>query len=153
MGQRDLGRRPRKPAEPGIIVDTESENKPKIDRFLPLKHVAYCWSQGALGDTSLRDYVKYCKFQLCVLNHRLMKDPVWDEYSEEEIIAEYLAHAFQKDPLFVKEFEIGLAKGEVLDFNEWADLQMKRDKESEEQKIQDQEDRVSFQPDDVMGEN
>lgn len=124
----------------------------KPDRFLKLKHIGYCWSQSVVGDTKFQDFVKYCQFQLCVLNRVLMKDPVWDEYTQEEILAEYFAHAFQRDPNFVKEFEISLAKGEILDFGAWADLQMKLEAEAEEAKILGQEDRVAFQPEDVMGE-
>lgn len=134
-------------------MEEEKKAKPaKPDRFIKIKHVAYCWSQNGLGDTKFVDFVRYCQFQLCVINHRLMKDPIWGEYTQEEILAEYFAHCFQKDPQFVKEFEIGLAKGEILDFASWADLQMKQDEEAEKVKIMNQEDRVSFQPDDVMGE-
>jgi hypothetical protein len=131
----------------------DEEVKPKsVDRFLKLKHIGYSWSQNALGSPTFKDFVKYAQFQLCVLNKVLMKDPIWDEYTEEEILAEYFAHGFQNNSDYRKEFEISLATGEVLDFSSWADLEMKRNQEAEDAKTAAQEDSVQFSPDDVMGE-
>jgi hypothetical protein len=130
----------------------EPKKKPEHDRFLKIKHIAYCWSKGPLGETQFKDFVKYCKFQLCFINKILVKDPIWDEYTEEEILVEYYAHVFMKDKDAVKEFEIGVSEGEVLDFGAWADLEMKKEAEAQATKIAAQEDRVAFTPDDVMGE-
>jgi hypothetical protein len=81
-----------------------------------------------------------------------MKDPVWNEYTEEEILAEFFAHAFQNDAQFQKDFELSISKGEILDFSAWADLEMKRSRDEEQAKVLGQEEKVKFEPEDVMGE-
>lgn len=122
------------------------------DVMFKLKHIAYCRSQTPLSDMTLKDFVAYAKFQLCFKTKTLFKDPIWDNYTQEEILVEWFSHEFESNPQLVKEFEIGMSKGEVLDFNSWADLQMKKEQEERAKKIRDQEDKVSFSPDDVMGE-
>lgn len=131
---------------------TEEAKEPTIDKFLKLKHIGYTWSQNSIGNTTFKTFVKYARFQLCLITKTLMKDPVWDEYTEEEILVEFFAHSFHNDPNFLKDFEISISKGEVLDFNSWADLEMKRNAESVEAKVLGQADKVEFQPEDVMGE-
>lgn len=131
----------------------EQKNKPKPpDAMLRIKHIAYCRSQTPVSDMDFKDLVNYARHQLCVVTNRLFKDPIWDEYTSEEILVEWFSHQFEKDPNFVKEFELGLAKGEILDFSGWADLQMKKELEAKEQRLKDLEDKVTFSPDDVMGE-
>lgn len=134
---------------------SKNEPTPKIkqpDLFLNLKHIGYCWSQNSLEST-YKDYVRYAQFQLCVLNKKLMKDPIWDDYTEEEILAEYYAHCCRLDEDFKKEIELRLAASEIIDFSDWADLQMKKTREEADAKIIGQADRVEFQPEDVMGDS
>jgi hypothetical protein len=128
------------------------QTKPKSDPLFRLKYIGFSWSNLAPGETTMEDFVNFCKFILCAKTHRLMKDPIWDEYRQEEIIAEFFAHKFHGDKDAVREFELQLAKGEILDFDAWADLQIKKDEEEKQEKIQKEADRISFSPDDVMGD-
>lgn len=130
----------------------EETQKPKQpDIMLRLKHIAYCRSQTPISGMGLKDFVNYAKFQLCLITKRLEKDPVWDTYTQEEILIEFFAHKFNVDKNFVTEFELSMATGEVLDFSDWADLQMKREQEAKEAKLKDLEDNISFNPGDVIG--
>lgn len=136
------------------MAETEStEKKRKKDVFFNLKFIAYCWSQMPPGSLDLKNFAKHCQFQLCHINKVLMKDPVWDKYTNEEIIAEYFAHRMQTEDNFLKEFEIYMAAdgGEIMDFDSWADVQMKKDDDERAAKLRELEDKVDFSPDDVMG--
>ena len=126
--------------------------KPK-DSLFRIKHIAYCLSQTPLEECTFEDLVQFAKFQLCTMTKRLMKDPIWDSYTPEEVLVEYQAHLFQLKPDVLKDFELQMAHGEVLDFNAWADLQIKMDEEEKRIQLGNQEDRVTFSPDDVMGGN
>lgn len=122
------------------------------DPFLGPKHIGYCWSQTPLEGMTYKDFVKYAQFQLCYATKRLMRDPIWDTYTNEEILAEFFAHQFEQKPDTVREFETRLNKGAYIDFNTWADLEIKRTQEEQDKKLKELEDRVSFVPDQVMGE-
>lgn len=121
------------------------------DPQLKLKHIAYFISTLPTDTPTFDQYVKHCKFSLCILNKMLMKDPIWDLYTNEEILIEYYSHLFAKDKDAVSAFEMSIAGEEMLDFSDWADRQMKKNKEEMENTLGNMEDSVSFSPDDVIG--
>lgn len=49
--------------------------------------------------------VAVSKWRLCHARGLLTKDPVWDRYLDEEIVAEALALRFEEDPKFADAFE------------------------------------------------
>lgn len=136
-------------------MDEQKEpKKKKKDSLFPVKYIGYCWSQLPPGDTDMRDFLNYCKFQLCMFSNRLMKDPIWNEYTNEELLAEFYAHTFSKKQDYLKEFEMFLAAegGELLEFDAWADMQIKKNQEEKTSKAKKLEDSIAFSPSDVMGE-
>lgn len=56
----------------------------------------------------------------------LMKDPIWDEYSDEELLAEFFAHIYAKDEESANELKAEVTGEKVSDdeWLEWADSQM-----------------------------
>jgi hypothetical protein len=136
------------------MEDKKETPKKRKDSLFPVKYIGYCWSQLPPGDTDMHDFLNYCRFQLCKLSHRLMKDPIWETYTSEELLAEFYAHTFAKDKDFLKQFEMFLANegGEILEFDAWADMQIKKSQEEKSAKAKKLEDSVAFSPEDVMGE-
>lgn len=136
------------------MEEKKEPKKKKKDGLFPVKYIGYCWSQLPPGDTDMNDFLNYCKFQLCVFSNRLMKDPIWNEYTSEELLAEFYAHTFTKKQDYLKEFEMFLANegGEILEFDAWADMQIKKNQDEKLAKAKKLEDSVAFSPEDVMGE-
>lgn len=128
--------------------------KKKVDRHLGMKYMGYKLSQ--LPKTYyLKDLVRYAKFQLAHRNKILLKDPIWDEYTIEELLVEFYAHQFQESKEFRQAFEQSLGETDdyVEAFSKWADQQMAEDAKIREQTLGETEDKVSFSPSDVMGED
>jgi hypothetical protein len=124
--------------------------KPK-DLFFNVKKFAY--SLARLPRNA--DFVQHCKFVLCVKNKVLMKDPVWNDYTAEEILIEYYAHVFTADQKEAERFLTQMQGEDVetLDsFSDWVDRKMNENKVDLNQKSEELESSVSFDPtEDVLG--
>lgn len=128
--------------------------KKKIDPLKPVKYIGYRLSQLPKGYT-LNELVKYAKFQLAVTTKRLLKDPIWDEYTAEEILVEFFAHQFQEDEAFRVKFEQEFQdiNGVIDDFANWADKQIaQEDKIRKHVQIMGGLEEIDFNPDQIMGE-
>lgn len=133
------------------MMEQQEPAKKVRDPLLRIKHIAYCLSQTPLEGTKYEDLVAFAKFQLASMAKKLLKDPIWDLYTGEEILVEYYAHMFTLKPDILKDFELSIATGDILDFNSWADLQIKQNEDEKRAKLGDLEDKVTFSPNDVMG--
>lgn len=117
------------------------------DPLLRIKYMGYCLSQlppqGAVR--TFDDFVRNAKFQLCVLSKRLMNDPIWESYSDEQILVEYYGHVFAKDKEERERFEAILQGGDP-DLVDW----MVQSAEAENDKIkkmgEEQEESIKFNP-------
>lgn len=130
--------------------------KKKRDPLKRLKFMGYCMSQLESGTITLDDYIRYAKFFLCSKTRTLMKDPIWDSYTAEEILVEFFAHQFEINQKFLEEFEVSLMddRGQSGDFNDWADMMIDKERRILEKTLGGMEDRISFDPTkDVMGED
>lgn len=122
----------------------ETQNQ-KIDPFLRIKYLGYCLLQLPKKNATYGDLVKYAKFFLAVKTKKLMKDPIWDSYTSEELLTEFYAHRFIENKIALTEFEDQLNGGkseESDEFNEWADKQMAQESKKREQL----EERITFEP-------
>lgn len=128
----------------------------KRDPFLRLKYLGYCLSQMPEKDTVLEEFVQFAKFQLCFKNRLLMKDPIWDTYTKEEILMEFYAHQMQNNEKAKAELEkdLNMEGNAIDDFAAWADEQIKVNKEELQGTMgHDMEDKVSFNPANVLGDD
>lgn len=120
------------------------------DPLKSIKYKGYCWSQTPPGDeTSMEDLISFAKFFLCKHAKLLWKDPVWDSYTDEEILIEYFAHLFAKDEIARKDFEVSIDAGTQIygeDIFEWLDRKVKENQEETKKKLEELPDRVSFSP-------
>lgn len=116
--------------------------KNKFDPFFRLKHIAYVMGVGApRGKGDLEDAVQNCKFQLCNARGYLMEDPIWDKYTDEQIMIEYFAMEFRNNAEFRKDFE-RLVPGYGIDsvaedFLEWADERLGENQKELEKKAEE----------------
>jgi hypothetical protein len=97
----------------------------------------------------LPDFVEFAKVNLCVLTKTLYKDPIWDEYTEADILMEYYMHLFLKDQKSKEDFEIELNGGKLSqdDWLAWADAQIEAEnKKRNEELLKNSEDDLSFNP-------
>lgn len=102
------------------------------DGFFKLKFIAYAWAQLPPEGATFDDYVKYAKFALCEARGYLAEDPIWERYSDEQILIEYYALCFVRDESFRKEFEAALSgmgeQGKAA--IDWMDAEIKKNQEA-----------------------
>lgn len=128
--------------------------KPK-DKLQRVKFVAYCRSNTPPGETTkLDDLVDFAKFYLCAHAKKLWKDPIWDSYTDEEILVEYFSLLFFKDEVARKEFEVAIDAGASVygqDIYDWLDRKVAENQKEMNAQLDEMEDHISFKPD-VLGE-
>lgn len=126
------------------------QKKKEFDRLRNLKFKGYCRSFTAPGDEmSLDDLVIFAKFFLCRKSRRLWKDPIWEDYTDEEILIEYFAHLYAEDKTAKEEFEMDLNHEEGIvdeDAYEWLERKVKENQEELKKKIEELPEKISFSP-------
>lgn len=132
----------------------QPKKKKRPDPYKRVKYFGYRMSQ--LPEIyKLNDLVKYAKFQLSVKSGRLMKDPIWDEYTIEELLIEFFAHQFEDSKEFRIKFEqdFNELSGAVDEFAAWADKQIKEESLIRDRLMGEAEDQVRFDPSEIMGDD
>lgn len=128
----------------------EKKPKPK-DPLTALKYRGYVRAITVPGEeTTLEDFVSFAKFFLCKQTRRLWKDPIWDSYTDEEILIEYFAHLFFTDKSARTEFEVNAFSGTDTygeDIYDWLDRKIAENQAEREKKLDEMPDKVSFSPD------
>lgn len=134
-----------------------SQQKPKTDRFFRLKYMGYCMSQMPPEEATIEfdDFVKFAKFQLCRASKRLMKDPIWEDYSDEEILIEYYAILYDKSQEEKAKLEAEFSGVESTSFDDWANSMIDKNKDANKEFKKTlekmEEDELSYKPD-IVGE-
>lgn len=81
----------------------------------------------------------------------MFKDPIWDKYTDEELMIEYFSVLFRSDKIRREEFERDIAKhtGKTNydDFLEFADKAIENNEQELEEKSDSLPDKISFTPD------
>lgn len=119
------------------------------DKFDRLRYIGYCWAKLPPDEEEIEfnDFVNYARFQLARNTNTLIKDPIWGEYTPEEILIEYYALLFHTNDEQADKF-LHRLRGYDEDIYDWLDEQVKKNNEIRE----DQEGPVSFNPD-SLGED
>lgn len=131
----------------------EAKPKKKRDPYRNLKWFGY---KMAVDPRTGPELVRFAQFHLAKKTGRLMKDPIWDDYTREEIMAEFYAHNFVDNPNQFREkfeMEIGDVYGEVDEFSAWADREMAKEAKIRDETLDGMEDRVAFDPKNLMGDD
>ncbi len=132
-------------------MDQKPQNNKPVDKLINIKWLGYVRSQTPPGeDITMRELVLLAKFFLCQHSHRLWKDPIWDTYTDEEILVEYYSYLFAKDEKFRSEFEATINAGTEIygeDIYEWLDRKVRENQEEMKKKLEEMPDKVSFSPD------
>ena len=112
------------------ILKKRPKMEKKKDSLENIKYIGYCISQLPPKEATLEwdDFIEYVKFQLCRINKRLMKDPIWDEYREEELLVEYYAHLYHNSAEERNKF-INALGGIDEDIYSWLDSQVTKNQE------------------------
>lgn len=107
------------------------------DPFFGLKFIAYCRSQrppdGVDGIiTEDIDIINYAKWRVCKSRNVLFNDPVWENYTPEEILVEYFTISFD-DSEEVRDMFLAQMRGvETKDYDWLEQMESKWLKEQEE---------------------
>jgi hypothetical protein len=113
--------------------------------------MAYCRAHTPPGeDFTTLDLIQTGKFYLCKTLGYLWEDPIWDKYTDEEILVEYFAHLFSKDETFRKDFEVQIDAGTQVygnDIFDWLDKMVEENQAEMKQKLEEMPDKISFSPD------
>ncbi len=132
----------------------KKSSKKTPDPFKKLKYIGYCRACAPPGKgMQFKDFVNYVKTYLCFETKTLFKDPIWDSYSDEDLIVEYFARIFRvdKDRRQKFEAEIGKKDTDYDNFLEFADAQIEKNQEELNEKADELEDNVSYSPE-VLGD-
>lgn len=114
------------------------------DIFKNIKYIGYCWSNLPVESYGMDEFLKFAQFQLCVKTHRLMKDPIWDTYTKEELLAEFYAHIFRENKEEREAFEASIGAKE--DMYDWLDRMVEQSQEENRKILEGTEDSVEFTP-------
>lgn len=90
------------------------------------------------------------KFYLCKTLGYLWKDPIWDDYTSEEILIEYFSHLYAKDDELRKSLEVVLDVGAEMygeDVYDWLDRMIEENQAEMSKKLEEMPDKVTFTPD------
>jgi len=95
--------------------DTETN-----DPFFGVKYIGWCRSQLPPDDVSIsvEDFLQHVRHFLSVKKQILFKDPVFDTYTEEDLLTEYFAIRFDEDSDFRGAFEAQM-RGISQDVYDW----------------------------------
>lgn len=106
------------------------------------------------GKIDFEDYVRYAKFYLCSKTKTLTKDPIWDQYTDVEIMVEFFAHQFESNKKLRDEFEVELGTHDsaIDSFASEADKMFKTWNKEKENILGGLENSIKFDPNDVLGE-
>lgn len=129
--------------------------KKRKDPLQRLKQAAY---YKVFGDPEQENYtfdelLNVAKSYLCNVTNRLLADPIWDNYSNEELLVEYYAQLFMRDQGFRQAFETNseVGKSEYDDFLQFADRKIEEAEQERQQLLDGLEEKISFKPNDVLG--
>ena len=108
------------------------ESLAKRDPLLRIKYIGYCLSHGNLEENQNLDFsefVRWAKFQICSQRNLLMEDPIWERYTDEQILIEYYAILYSKDKESRLEFE-AIVKGEEEGVFDWMQAEIDKNQEA-----------------------
>lgn len=90
------------------------------DPFLILKNIGYLRSQipSKTENSVAFDYVSYARHHLCNKRNVMYNDPIWDRYSNEDILVEFFAIQFDENEEFRNEF-LKQLNGGVTEEDDW----------------------------------
>lgn len=100
-----------------------------------LKEIAYIRAFGKVGKDDddfppmdWEELIDLFKSTLCYKKRILTKDPIWDSYTEEEIIIEYFETLFHENYKFADKFKLEyFYKQTGVDFADWTDKELKKE--------------------------
>ena len=131
------------------------KQKKSSDPLKKIKSIAYTKVVGPLdGNIDYDSFLRMAKSYLAIENKILFKDPIWDTYTEEELLVEYFSHIFMKFPDRRGEFEMEMNVGqsEYDSFLEFANKAIEENQKELQARDDELPDSVSFSPD-VIGED
>lgn len=124
--------------------------KKQPDKMLGLKYRGYIRSNTPPGGVVLfPDLVNFAKFFLCKELKYLWKDPIWDEYTDEEILIEYFSFLFAKNEDYKKEFEVAIDAGSDVygeDVFDWLDRMVDENQVEQKKLLEALPEKITFDP-------
>lgn len=121
------------------------------DPLKQIKFFGYVRAQvGLAGTVDLQDLVRFAKFYLCFKTNTLWKSPIWDEYTDEEILSEYYARLYFEDEDLRRAFEatLGIDDDAVAADYAWLEGKAKASAQQAEDLSKDLPAKIEFVPTD-----
>lgn len=130
-------------------------NKKKSDPLKKIKLIAYRNVAGPeQGYPSYKEFINMARTYLAIQNNIPFKSPIWETYTEEELLIEYFCHVFMKFPDRRQKFEMemGMGEDEYDSFLAFADKAIEKNQKELEGRADELPDSLSFTPD-VLGDD
>lgn len=127
-------------------METKTQPSKKRDFLFPLMRRAYFRTNLAANEkVTMNDLVLFAKTYLAKKTNTLAKSPIWDAYTDEEMLVEYFSHLFAENEDFKKSFEEenGLVDTAVYD---WLDAQVLKNQVDMKKQLDSMEENISFVP-------
>lgn len=118
-----------------------------MDKLINLKHIGYTRAfMGIDNDISLPVFIDACKTYICARQKILFNDPIWERYSDEEIIVEYYSYLFIDNKSEREKFESSVDAASGSDTYDWLTSKVDELEAESEKKVNELPDRISFNP-------
>lgn len=117
------------------------------DGYFKLKYIGFtrAYMNPDNDPVTVEEFVAFCKTYLCNKNKVLFKDPIWDTYTDEELMVEYFAQMFLDDVEEAKKFSANFAET-ADDTYKWLTEQTEKAEKENLEKIKELPDSISFKP-------
>jgi hypothetical protein len=117
---------------------TKPKAGPGQDPFFGLKYIAYCRSSLPVNEEDVDDeaMIQFARWQICKVRGVLWGDPIWDNYTPEEILVEYFAIKYDENEQLRNEFEAQLVSAKKSDLD-WLERMEQKDREAKQGKIKE----------------
>lgn len=125
---------------------TQKANKPETnqDPFFGLKYIAYHRAVLPAPEECTPEIVaNYARWQICKARNILWNDPIWDSYTDEEIMIEFFAITFDQSEQSRIDFQNSFVNTSE-DVHEWMEIMSKKHSGPKTDKID--EGKVSTEP-------
>lgn len=85
----------------------KKSTKEADDSLFGLKYIAYCRTGLHVNpdDEDSETIVSFAKWQICKVRNVLWNDPIWESYTDQELLIEYFCLKFDENDQLRKEFE------------------------------------------------
>jgi len=95
------------------------------DPLYGLKYIAFCRTGLEDKTVDMQDFINFAKWHICRTRKVLWNDPVWDNYTDDEILIEFFSIRFDESPEVREEFKKTTVSASKSDLDWFEEMERK----------------------------